>query len=311
METPSKVLPLVSVIIPVFNREDVIARAIRSVLDQTYEALEIIVVDDGSTDQTVETCKEFGDRIRLIHQENAGPAAARNRGIYHSRGEYIAFLDSDDEWYPRKIEKQVRFSMNGELPVVITDSEINHPDHTDTTFQKSLFSKELKADNKQVMHLFNWILIQNFIHLSTVLIKKESLVGAGLFDETMWIAEDTDLWLRVSRTNRVGVLNEVLAKRDVRPDKLSGDKIKEFEGRVYSFLKLLNQKKLSDAERKSVLERTIWVHGRLIYRSLANKDFNSFRRACVQFVPRLFNRKFYNGINSERSSKLSTAKKRV
>lgn len=300
MDKDSDDTPLVSVIIPVYNREDVIGRALDSVLNQSYRNLEIIVIDDGSSDQTVHRCRSYGERIRLITQKNAGPAAARNNGIRHAAGPFIAFLDSDDEWYPDKIEKQLRFAAEENLGMVITDSEIQTPGENRTTYQKSLFSDLLTASPKQVIELFELLVMQNFIHLSTVFISKAAVIEAGLFDETMRVAEDTDLWLRVSRQLKTGVLNEVLAKRDIREDKLSGDRIQEYLGRIRSFSKLLEER-LTEEEQRQILDRATWVQGRLIYRSLAEKDFKSFRKAFALQVPRLFSRTFYNGIMSERN----------
>lgn len=299
--------PLVSVIIPVYNREDVIGRALESVLNQSYGHLEIIVIDDGSSDETVSRCRSFGERIRLITQKNAGPAAARNNGIRQAAGLFIAFLDSDDEWFPDKLEKQLRFATEENLEMVITDSEISSSVGRRTTFQKSLFSGTLTASRKQVTSLFELLVAQNFIHLSTVLISKAAVIQAGLFDEAMRVAEDTDLWLRVSRVQETGVLNEVLAKRDIREDKLSGDRIQEYMGRIRSFGKLLEEE-LPEEERRLIRDRAAWVQGRLIYRSLAEKDLKSFKRACALQIPRLFSRKFYNGILSERNHAFSTGR---
>lgn len=105
-------MPLVSVIIPTYNRVDVILRTIRSVKQQTFEDYEIIVVDDGSTDNTVEVIKDFDRQIRLIRQENQGVSVARNNGVKASKGKYIAFLDSDDEWYPLYLEACIAFLNN-------------------------------------------------------------------------------------------------------------------------------------------------------------------------------------------------------
>src|ERR1039457_5929793 len=98
---------LVSVIMPTYNRGYVVGEAIESILNQTYDNIEVVVVDDGSTDNTQEKLKEYGDRIRVVYQRNSGPAAARNRGIRAARGEIIAFLDSDDVWLPTILERQV------------------------------------------------------------------------------------------------------------------------------------------------------------------------------------------------------------
>src|SRR6267143_7088888 len=98
---------LVSAIIPTYNREAVVTHAVESILNQTYSHIEVIVVDDGSTDGTQERLLKYGSRITVIAQKNAGPAAARNRGIRASRGQLIAFLDSDDLWLPNKLERQI------------------------------------------------------------------------------------------------------------------------------------------------------------------------------------------------------------
>src|SRR5258707_1636701 len=94
--------PLVSAIVATYNRADVVSQAIESILGQTYENLEVIIVDDGSTDGTVEVLERFGSRLRILRQQNAGPSAARNRGIAAARGEIISLLDSDDVWLPKK-----------------------------------------------------------------------------------------------------------------------------------------------------------------------------------------------------------------
>jgi len=119
--------PTVSVIISTYNRAHLIGRAIQSVLNQTYQDFEVIVVDDGSTDNTEEIVKSFNDpRIRYIrHEKNKGAAAARNTGIKAARGKYIAFQDSDDEWLPEKLEKQMKVFENAppEAGVVYTDMQ--------------------------------------------------------------------------------------------------------------------------------------------------------------------------------------------
>ena len=106
---PIPMTPLISVIMPAYNALPYIDQAIRSVLDQDYPNIELIVVDDGSRDGTPELAEQFGDRVKVLRQKNAGPAAARNKGIAASRGDFIAFLDADDVWLPGKASMQVQY----------------------------------------------------------------------------------------------------------------------------------------------------------------------------------------------------------
>ena len=121
--------PLVSVVIPTFNRAKVVTRAIDSVLEQTYRNCEVIVVDDGSTDDTADVLRSYKDKIVYIQQKNAGPSAARNRGIRESKGEFIAFLDSDDLWFATKLERQAGLLTDAgpETPCCLCDSLIRMP----------------------------------------------------------------------------------------------------------------------------------------------------------------------------------------
>ena len=118
-------MPLVSVILPVYNRAASVARAIDSVLAQTYEPLELIVVDDGSTDRTRDVVRQFAPGVTLVEQEHAGAYAARNRGIAHARGELIAFIDSDDAWLPEKLARQVPLMSRDEVGLVFGDTVHN------------------------------------------------------------------------------------------------------------------------------------------------------------------------------------------
>src|SRR5690242_17488768 len=122
--------PLVSIVIPTYNRAAVIRRTIENIFDQTYSNIEVIVVDDGSTDDTQTTLRQFSDRIRVIRQANAGPAVARNRGIEIAQGEIIAFQDSDDLWKPTKLERQVTLltKYNKSVPCCLCNAVIGMVD---------------------------------------------------------------------------------------------------------------------------------------------------------------------------------------
>ena len=126
--------PLVSVIIPAYNSADFIDEALKSVFDQTYKDLEIIVVDDGSTDDTRAVLEKYGDRVNYHYQDNNGPASARNRGIKLARGKYIAFLDADDLWLPTKLEKQVALFKNRENLGFVTTGVCSFDENGDYGF---------------------------------------------------------------------------------------------------------------------------------------------------------------------------------
>ena len=115
-------MPQVSVVIPTYKRAQFLDEVLQSAFNQTFKDFEVIVVNDGSTDQTKQLLEEYGDKIRYIFQENSGPAKSRNRGIKESLGKYIAFLDADDVWFPLKLEKQIRmFRECPELAMVFHD----------------------------------------------------------------------------------------------------------------------------------------------------------------------------------------------
>ena len=183
----------VSVIIPIYNRADLLPRAMSSVLNQTFQDFELIIVDDGSTDNTKQVVEEFqkkDKRIKYIWQENSGgPAKPRNIGIKDSQGEYIAFLDSDDDWLPEKLEKQLEiFEKNRQTnlgfvgcnALIVKEDKIQE---YKTPKYKNILPKILEND-------FIW-------SCSSVIIKKLVLDKVGFFDENLKIGDDWDMWIRI------------------------------------------------------------------------------------------------------------------
>lgn len=194
-------MPKVSVIIPTYNREHCIAEAIESVLAQTYGTTEIIVVDDGSTDRTAERVAAYGDRVTYIHQENAGPSRARNRGIRESSGELIAFLDSDDLWLSTKLARQVEeFLKDDELGIVATPVVFRFPGRK---MRANIGSMDTAALREHFLDTFLMV-------TSTVMVRRRCLEEVGLFNEALCYAEDMDLFYRIVRAYGAKMLGDYL-----------------------------------------------------------------------------------------------------
>jgi len=188
--------PTVSIIIPTYNRAHLVGRAIRSVLNQTYQDFEIIVVDDASIDNTEEVVKSFEDnRIRYIrHEKNKGAAAARNTGIKAARGEFIAFQDSDDEWLPEKLEKQMDIfqDLSKEIAVVYTDILKVEKGKTFHERDPSIMPEEGAICKKRIDFRVKGIFLQSSV------IRKESLITVGMLDENLQRYHDLDLFIRLA-----------------------------------------------------------------------------------------------------------------
>jgi glycosyltransferase involved in cell wall biosynthesis len=195
-------MPLVSVIVPTYNRAHVLDRAVRSVLEQTLRDFELIVVDDGSTDSTPQVLGGFDHKLRVVSQENRGVSAARNAGIAAARGELLAFLDSDDEWTAEKLGRQTALFRRSN-PFFIC--------HTDELWMRN--GKEVPQKGihrKQGGWFFERALERCLISPSSVMISRALLDQVGVFDEDLRAAEDYDLWLRVTAFHPVDFVPEPL-----------------------------------------------------------------------------------------------------
>lgn len=201
-------MPRVSVIIPTYNRAELLRSAIISVLDQTFQDFEIVVVDDASKDNTAEVISSFNDkRINYIcHETNKGEAGARNTGVINSEGEYIAFLDDDDEWLPDKLRKQVELFEDSprELGGVYTGFlKVNR--NTGEVLKIVIPTK--RGNIFYELLKFNWIRLP-----SVLLLKKECFEKVGLFDASIPFGLDHDMWIRISKEFHFEFIKEPLAK---------------------------------------------------------------------------------------------------
>lgn len=184
--------PLVSIIMPVYNGERFVGRAIASALAQTYRNIELIVVDDGSTDATAAKVRAFQDpRIRYVYQENSRQGIARNNGIRRCAGDYITFLDADDYYLPDKVGREVRFLQeNSQFKVVYCNELWFYTKHP------SLLWRRRRIRPSQ--HILSDLLKACFININTVMAERAVFDKAGMFNETRFYSEDWDLWLRIA-----------------------------------------------------------------------------------------------------------------
>jgi len=215
--------PLVSAIVATYNRAHTIGEAIESIVRQSYDNVEIIIVDDGSTDHTLQKLAEFGKRITVISQKNAGPAAARNRGIKESSGEIVTFLDSDDLWLPSYIERHVNLLRNaGEsVPCSLANSWLEFSDGQRlTSFEVGLLRV---PDADTIWVNVAEVLATRFIMFTQmVAVRRSALERSGGFDEDLWSLEDYDLALKLSFEGPWGLIREPLvAWRQGSSDSLS------------------------------------------------------------------------------------------
>jgi len=203
----------VSVVIPTYNRYTLLKRAINSLLTQTHPVDEIIVIDDGSTDNTKQITKDFPNII-YIYQSNRGVSAARNVGIQRAKNEWIAFLDSDDEWHQEKLQKQVAFHQNN--PDILMSY----------TAEKWVRDGKVVKIPKKYRKIGLDAFVENLSYCniapSSVLLHKKLLDRVGLFDENLEVCEDYDLWLRISSENKVGLLSEQLITKYAGHDEQLG-----------------------------------------------------------------------------------------
>jgi glycosyltransferase involved in cell wall biosynthesis len=215
--------PLVSVIIPTYNSGRFIAQAVQSVLSQTYQQFEIIVIDDGSTDATRDILLEFDGYIQYCYQENCGPSAARNAGIKIAGGDYICFLDADDIWMPNKLEIQLAFmAQHEDISLVFSDME--EWDLDKRLPRSFLETKAFRSDivsQTPIQDTFKKLLIENFVLTSTVMARKECFVKAGLFDESLRVAEDRDMLLRITAYFKIACIPFILGKKRAHESNIS------------------------------------------------------------------------------------------
>jgi glycosyltransferase involved in cell wall biosynthesis len=247
--------PLVSVVIPTYNRAWCLAEAVDSVLAQELRGFELIVVDDGSTDDTPRLLEGYGEAVRTLRRENHGVSAARNAGIAAARAELIAFLDSDDLWLPGKLRRQVEFFTSHPKALICQTEEL--------WVKNGRRVNPGKRHRKRGGMIFEPSLDLCLVSPSAVMVRRELFERVGLFDESLPACEDYDLWLRVSCRFPVHLIETpLIVKRGGHADQLSRawglDRY-----RISALVKLLNGDSLNEVQRQAarrVLRRKCAVY---------------------------------------------------
>jgi glycosyltransferase involved in cell wall biosynthesis len=238
--------PRVSVIIPTYNRGWIVKEAIESVLAQDYRDFELIVVDDGSTDNTDDILNSYRGDIMVFRQENQGVSAARNRGLAEASGRFIAFLDSDDLWLPQKLFRQVEFfNKNPDAQICQTE---------ETWIRKGVRVNPKKRHKKPWGMIFEPSLALCLVSPSAVMIRRSLLEKVGGFDETLPACEDYDLWLRTSCRYPVYLIETpLIIKRGGHNDQLSASSgLDKF--RIKSLNKLIESNLLSKSQYEAAVK---------------------------------------------------------
>lgn len=248
--------PLVSIVIPVFNKEEWISQTLMSVYTQTYSNWECLIIDDGSTDESLLAISEFTSKHpgnwKIIRQVNSGQSPARNLGIDNSSGMFIAFLDADDLWMPNKLELQVKFLLsNPDVGLVLTSYIIFRQG------QKSNFRCVQSTDSRRLID--NWLSMTGFGGLieSTGIVRKKTIDEFGRFSETYSMTAGLDLALKIAFKSRVAVLKDPLVLY-----RLSAGQFHKQEDVLIKDLKVMT---IKYAKGKSDLDRLQRLHASYLY----------------------------------------------
>lgn len=271
---------LFSVVIPVYNRRQWVGRAIRSVLQQTCCDWEVLVVDDASEDDTAARVhSEFGDAVRLIRlPHNSGVSAARNRGIEKVRGEWVAFLDSDDEWLPHKLEKQ-RAELERSQRLIC---------HTDEIWVRNgVRVNPHKHHQKYGGDIFLKALELCVMSPSSIVIHRSVFAEVGLFDEALPACEDYELWLRIAARYEVAYLEEkLIVKYGGHEDQLSQAYYAMDRFRVYALDKLLCALPALEAAKRQAARKMLMRKAKIVYKGALKRDNEDLVRQMQVYIER-------------------------
>ena len=268
-------MPTVTVIIPSLNQGQYIGEALDSLFAQTFRDYEVIVVDGGSTDGTETVVRRYRNKIQFFRQDGKGGSRAKNQALERARGKLIAFLDADDAWYPDKLAKQVAL-LETHPEYGFCSSDVDFFDATGIII-KGAIAAEKKPRSGMV---FDDLLVNNFISSATVMLRRECFEKVGRFDEEIFYAEDTEMWLRVAKEFSLGYLPKCLARYRVRPEARSQSFARHYASLAGIYAKLNRQDPQYFRERPGLL-RAAYVH---LYRRWAYRHFEAGEYAAARRI---------------------------
>lgn len=273
-----KYLPEVAVIIPTYNRRHSLSRAVDSVLAQSYQGeLEIVVVDDGSTDGTAEFLLSTYPQITLVQQENKGVSSARNYGLNKVNSEWIALLDSDDEWLPAKLVNQLKRLDQSELKVCHTE---------EIWIRNGVRVNQMRKHQKCEGDIFEQSLDLCAMSPSSIVIHRSIFDEIGHFDESLPACEDYDLWLRICSIHQVALVEEpCIVKYGGHHDQLSAKHWGMDRFRVHTLEKILSQELTS--EQRAAVKRVLAKKLTILEQGAVKHGNQELLKKCKQSLDRL------------------------
>jgi glycosyltransferase involved in cell wall biosynthesis len=244
--------PLISVILPVYNRTSWVARAIDSVLSQTYQNIELLVIDDGSTDDILQVLESYGERLRILKQAHAGAEAARNLGLENARGEFVAFIDSDDLWYADRLSRQLPCFNRVEVGLVFGNAALVDYQQTPPLRLKRTFFDNVRPSRGRVMEVFER---GCFVPCSSVLVRRRCFAETGGFT-TGYVAADYLKWLEISANYEFDYIPDPVYEYAIHPGGISHNLLETLADRIESFKDMLARNRNMKMDR--VLRRILF-----------------------------------------------------
>lgn len=286
----------VTVIIPAFNSAKHLPGALESVFKQTYRDSELVVVDDGSTDDTRKVLEGYKNRVTYLYQENGGPSKARNTGIRAAKGRYVAFLDADDLWLPHKLEQQIQLiESDPRLGLVFSDAEYfeGEPPMVGSYWKQRGCYEMIVSESRMIRNAFSKLMAINPILPSTALVKKDCFEKAGPFDEALRYVEDKEMWLRISRHYSMACVPLPLVKRRVHG--YSPKQVASVQESIIHVVRKIERAYPEDVARENVDTKKILAP---LYYGLGRTylDGDEFAKARRAFGTSLSNRFSWNAL---------------